>query len=83
MPDGCEINVVPVTTAMQEHTLQELDIRHNCGVTVVAINRSGERGEREVIIPDPVEILKKEDMLVVIGSSDALKHLKKAFSIPS
>jgi len=83
LPDGCEINVVPVTTAMQEHTLQELDIRHNYGVTVVAINRSGERGEREVIIPDPGEILKKEDMLVVIGSSDALKHLKKAFSIPS
>jgi len=83
LPDGCEINVIPVTMAMREHTLQELDIRHNYGVTVVAINRSGERGEREVIIPDPEGILKNGDMLVVIGKSDALKHLKEAFNLPS
>lgn len=83
LPDGCEINIIPVTTSMQGHTLQELDIRHSYAVTVVAINRSGERGEREVIIPDPGEILKRGDMLVVIGKSDALKHLKEAFSLPS
>jgi len=83
LPDGCEINVIPVTMAMEEHTLQELDIRHKYGVTVVAINRRGERGEREVIIPEPEEILKKGDMLVVIGRGDALKHLKEAFNLPS
>jgi len=83
LPDGCEINVIPVTAAMQGHTLQELDIRHNYGVTVVAINRSGERGEREVIIPDPEEVVKKGDMFVVIGQGDALRRLKEAFNIPS
>jgi len=79
LPEGCEINVIPVTTSMQGHTLQDLDIRHSYGVTVVAINRSGERGERKVIIPSPDEVLKKGDMLVIIGESDALKHLKGVF----
>ena len=83
LPDGCEINIIPVTTAMQGHTLQDLDIRHSYGVTVVAINRSGERGEREVIIPAPEEIVEKGDMFVVIGKSDALRHLKEVFDLPS
>jgi CIC family chloride channel protein len=83
LPDGCEINVIPVTTAIQGHTLQELDIRHNYAVTVVAINRIGERGDREVIIPDSEENLKRGDMLVVIGMTDALKRLKEAFDLPS
>jgi CIC family chloride channel protein len=83
LPDGCEINLIPVTSSMQGKTLQGLDIRHTYGVTVVAINRSGERGEREVLIPAPEEILKKGDMLVVIGNGDALKHLKDVFQLPS
>jgi CIC family chloride channel protein len=83
LPDGCEINLIPVTSSMQGQTLQGLDIRHTYGVTVVAINRSGERGEREVLIPAPEEILHKGDMLVVIGSGDALKHLKEVFHLPS
>ena len=68
---------------MQGQTVKDLDIRRNYGVTVVAINRRGERGERKVIIPDPDKIFKKGDMLVLIGSSDALKQLKSAFNIPS
>lgn len=83
LPDGCEINVIPVTEAMLGHTLQELDIRHNYRVTVVAINRSGERGEREVVIPDPEEVVSKGDMFVVIGQGDALRRLKEAFNISS
>ncbi|MBN2065179.1 MAG: chloride channel protein, partial [Candidatus Thermoplasmatota archaeon] len=79
LPDGWEINVIPVTTSMQGHTLQDLDIRHSYGVTVVAINRVGKLGEREVIIPSPDEVLKKEDMLVMMGEGDALKNLKDVF----
>ena len=83
LPDGCEINLIPVTSSMQGQSLQGLDIRHTYQVTVVAINRSGERGEREVLIPAPEEILQKGDMLVVIGNGDALNHLKDAFHLPS
>ena len=82
LPDGCEINVIPVTEVMQGHSMQELDIRHKYGVTVVAINRSGERGQREVVIPNPDEILQRGDMLVVLGKGDDLTHLKEVFSLP-
>jgi len=83
LPDGCELNVIPVTESMEERSLQELDIRHSYQVTVVAINRSGERGEREVLIPSPDEKLQRGDMLVVIGQGHALQYLKDAFNLPS
>jgi len=82
LPDGFEINVIPVTKAMWGHTLPELGIRHNYGVTVIAINRRGEKGERKVIIPDPEQILQKGDMLVVIGKAEDLNGLKKSFDMP-
>jgi CIC family chloride channel protein len=83
LPDGCEINVIPVTTAMWERTLQQLDIRHNYAVTVVAINRMKEGGKRGIIIPDPEQTLERGDMLVVMGTADALKHFKETFDLPS
>jgi len=83
LPDGFQINVIPVSTAMQKHTLKELNIRYNYGVTVIAIKRRGEQGEREVVIPDSEETLKMKDMLVVLGTGDDIKRFKEAFNIPS
>jgi CIC family chloride channel protein len=82
LPEGFEINVVPVTQAMLEVTFKELDIRRKYGMTVVSINRRGERGEREVIIPSPEAKPQKGDMLVVLGKIADLKRLKEAFDLP-
>ncbi len=79
LPDGFEINVIPVPVSMEGHTLKDLDVRHSYGVTVVAVNRKDERGERKVIIPSPEESLKNRDMLVVLGRADDLKRLKEMF----
>jgi trk system potassium uptake protein TrkA len=81
LPEGCETNVIPVTETMRGKTLRELDIRRNFNVTVVAINRRGDRGERMVILPSPEEVLKSRDMLVVIGDSDALKNVREVYGI--
>ncbi|MDP2645170.1 MAG: chloride channel protein [Desulfobacterales bacterium] len=83
MPAGFEINVIPVPPGMQGRTLKELDIRNRYSVSVVSINRRGERGQRDVIIPEPENILKKTDMLVVIGKLPDLKRLKMAFNLPA
>ncbi len=83
LPEKYEINVIPVNAALQGHTLKELDLRNNYGVTVVAINREGDRGVRDVIIPDPMETLIRRDMLVLLGEKDALKKLKETFHLPS
>jgi K+/H+ antiporter YhaU regulatory subunit KhtT len=81
LPEGCETNVIPVTKTMRGKTLKELDIRRHFNVTVVAINRRGERGERKVILPSPEEVLEVRDMLVVIGDSDALKNIREVYGI--
>ena len=83
LPEEYEINVLPVTAAMQNRTLKDLDIRNNYGVTVVAINRHGHRGIREVVIPAPEESLSPSDMLVVLGKKDDLKQLKTAYHLPA
>jgi CIC family chloride channel protein len=83
LPEGCETNVIPVTKAMRGKTLKDLNIRQNFNVTVVAINRRGDRGERTVILPSPDEILKIKDMLVVIGDGDALRLIREAYRIPT
>jgi Trk K+ transport system NAD-binding subunit len=68
---------------MQMKTMQELDLRRNYGVTVVAINRRSENGEREVIIPDQAATLKVGDKLVVMGRVEDLKRLKDNFDSAS
>ena len=83
LPEGFEISVVPLTSQMQKQTLKELDIRRNYGVTVVAVNRRGDRGERKVLIPDPDEVLERGDMLVLVGDSASLERLRTTFSIPA
>lgn len=81
LPEGVEISVLPLTREMEGHTVKALDIRAVYGVTIVAINRRGDRGERKVVIPDPDEIFKKGDMLVLIGTGEALAQLKDAYNI--
>jgi len=81
LPEGFEICVLPLTREMEGHTVKSLDIRANYGITIVAINRRGERGERTVTIPEPDEQLTRGDMLVLIGSSQALAKLKSAYNV--
>lgn len=83
LPENYEINVISVNEALRGHTLKDLDIRNNYGVTVVAINRQGDRGVRDVIIPDPGETLIHKDLLVLLGKRNDLKMLKATFRLPS
>jgi len=81
LPEGFEISVLPLTREMEGHTVKSLDIRANYGVTIVAINRRGERGERKVVIPEADIQFRKGDMLVLVSSDEALSKLKSAFRI--
>lgn len=81
LPEGVEISVLPLTKEMEGHTVKTLDIRAVHGVTIVAINRRGDRGERKVVIPDPDEVFRKGDILVLIGTGEALAHLRAAYNI--
>jgi len=79
LPDGFEIKIISVNSSMHMKTVQELDLRRNYGVTVVAINRRGRTGEREVIIPDSGTALKLEDKLVLMGKVEDLNRFQRDF----
>ncbi len=79
LPDGFEISLVQVSSAIYMKTMQELDLRRQYGVTVVAINRRTKNGEWEVIIPDHLLSLKIGDKLVVMGRAEDLKRIKTDF----
>jgi CIC family chloride channel protein len=83
LPDGFETKLIRVGRLMHMKTMQELDLRRNYGVTVVAINRRSENGEREVIIPDHAAGLRVGDNLVVMGRVEDLKRLKDEFDSTS
>ena len=79
LPDGFEINLISLNSSVYMKTVQDLDLRRNYGVTVVAINRRTENGEWEVIIPDHLARLKIGDKLVVMGRVEDLNCLKIEF----
>jgi len=45
------------------------DIRANTGLNVVAIKR----GKEVLVSPSPNEVINKDDILVIIGSSDKIQ----------
>jgi voltage-gated potassium channel len=61
-----------VKVGIDNKTLRELDLRGKTGCTVVAIER-----DEELIIPEPDTVLKKGDMIYLIGRDDALKKAEK------
>jgi CBS domain-containing protein len=79
LPDGFEISVIRVSSAIYMKTLQELDLRKKYSATVVAINRRTENGEWGVIVPDHLTSLKIGDKLVVMGRAEDLQHMKTDF----
>ncbi len=79
LPDGFEISLIRVSSAIYMKTLQELDLRKKYSATVVAINRRTENGEWGVIVPDYLSSLKIGDKLVVMGRAEDLQRMKTDF----
>lgn len=53
-------------------SILELDVRRNYGLNIVVIKNA----ERLIVSPHPDELIKKGDILVVIGKADDIKSLK-------
>ncbi len=53
-----------------DKTLIKANIRANTGLNVIAIKR----GSNVMVSPAPTEIINKDDILVIIGSSDKIQH---------
>lgn len=70
-----EYQMVEMTTpeSWQGHTLVEMNVRRNYGVSIIALRR----GERFIASPGAEERLLAGDVLLVLGSSQALDAIER------
>ncbi len=89
LAEGILVAEVPSHPNMHGKTLRELNMRERFGVNVVAIQHrtqtvDDEGHVRDVVnvasFPEPDQALSERDVLVVIGSEEALNALGEAFS---
>ncbi|MED4729851.1 Ktr system potassium uptake protein A [compost metagenome] len=64
---------VAISEKMHNKSLIELDVRARYGVNVVAIKS----GRSFNIAPDPSDVIKEGDILIVIGQNNDLKHFEE------
>ena len=74
--EGLNVFKVPVPDSLIEKTLAEKQIRIKTGCNVIAVTSNASFN----INPDPNVKLKKNEELILIGSSEAEKEFKKVFS---
>lgn len=72
-----EYSIAELTTPASwvGRSLSELGIRAKFGVNVLAIR--GENREDINVTPSPDQLLKAEDILIIVGSNDDINHLSK------
>ena len=74
--EGCSIAEIGVPAAAGGKTLAEADFRNRFGVTVLCIRRAVPgRDRRDVIIPQPGDVLGPDDRLIVFAETRRLDEL--------
>lgn len=81
LPDGFTIHLFHVKNGLSGKTLKELDLRNKYGVTIIAINKHDEEGEKKIIVPDPRIVLRKGHILITLGKIEDLIKFKIAFRL--
>jgi CIC family chloride channel protein len=77
MPPDHEVKVVPTPPSMVGRTLKELDLRARFDVNVVAI-RSHRYDPSTDSVPSPDRVLRRRDILVVVGGHDAIESMLRS-----
>ncbi|HUP19073.1 MAG TPA: TrkA C-terminal domain-containing protein, partial [Gemmatimonadota bacterium] len=67
---------IPVPPRLVGRSIREARIREETGVSVVAIERVDASGRERRLAPEPETVLKRGDMIVVLGEDAAIERLK-------
>ncbi|MFN4179123.1 MAG: cation:proton antiporter regulatory subunit [Armatimonadota bacterium] len=62
---------------LSSRTIAELQIRKRTGVSVIAIKR----GEKIIPNPDPSELLKVGDLLLLVGTGEQMRRFQETFEV--
>jgi len=73
---GCSVVELVTPNIFAGRSIRDLGVRSKYGVTIVAIRKKGEEGERTIMNPGPDEVIDKGDILVMIGHDPDLRRLK-------
>ena len=70
---------LPARHLLTEKSIRAMEIRQRTGASIVAILRA----DKAVINPNPDEVLRADDTLMVIGNAEQVQRFKDTFRLPS
>jgi CIC family chloride channel protein len=76
LPAESQMAKVPVPTRMVGKSLQDLQLRQEFGVSVIAIQRIDKSGREHRIAPHAETVLERSDVLVVMGEESSVARLR-------
>jgi CIC family chloride channel protein len=82
LPEKHRVAEIPMPRALEGRTIAETALRSRYGVSVLAIKRYARDGSERRFVPEPADRFAAGDVLVVLGSDDALARLRKGEPLP-
>ncbi len=82
LPEKHHFVELEIPPALVGRTLAELRLRSRYGVSVLAVKRMGRDGHERRFVPAPPDRLQHGDVLVVLGSDDAVARLQDDRALP-
>jgi CIC family chloride channel protein len=68
---------IPVPAAFSGRTIRDLDIRQTFGVSILMVKQVGtDGGERLETTPDASYVFKEDDVMLVMGPNEKIRHLR-------
>jgi len=82
LPESHRLIEIDVPAALEGLTVAEAAPRARFGISVLAVNRMGRDGIERRFVPGPADRFEHGDVLVVLGTDEAIAKLQEARSAP-
>ncbi len=76
LPEKHRLVELPVPRSLEGKTVAESGLRNRFGVSVLAVKRQTRDGTQRRFVPGPEDRLQSGDVLIVLGTDDAITNLK-------
>jgi CIC family chloride channel protein len=76
LPEKHRLVELPIPRSLEGKTVAESGLRNRFGVSVLAVKRQTREGIQRRFVPGPEDRLQPRDVLIVLGTDDAIANLK-------
>ncbi|HYT31545.1 MAG TPA: CBS domain-containing protein, partial [Thermoanaerobaculia bacterium] len=76
LPEKHRLVELPIPRSLEGKTVAESGLRNRFGVSVLAVKRQTRDGSQRRFVPGPEDRLQPRDVLIVLGTDDAIANLK-------